>query len=132
MALELEAVVSRFGRLGIVAICSFLANVLLTVLLTEALSLHPRVAFAMVLVCIFTANFWVTRRWVFRDRVTSSNGWAQFVKCFAVSASFRVLEWVAFYLLLDLWRFHYSVTLVGVLCLSFAVKSLIYERYVFR
>ncbi|MDP4610876.1 MAG: GtrA family protein [Opitutales bacterium] len=132
MALELKALVTRFGRLGVVAICSFLANVLLTVVLTEGFSLPPQTAFAIVLVCIFSVNFWVTRRWVFSDRVEGSNAWAQFVKCLAVSASFRVLEWFAFYLLLDLWHFHYVVTLVGVLCLSFALKSLIYERYVFR
>lgn len=132
MALELGPLANRFGRLGIVAIGSFLANVLLTVMLTEALSLSPQVALALVLVCIFTANFCVTRRWVFRDRMAGSNGWAQFVKCLAVSASFRGLEWLAFYLLFDFLNFHYIVTLVGVLCLSFAVKSLIYERYVFR
>lgn len=132
MATGLPGWISRFGRLGVVALCSFLANVLLTFALTEVLSLPPQVALGAVLVFIFGANFWVTQRWVFSDRVMNSSGWAQCVKCLLVSASFRVFEWLAFYLLLDLWRVHYVVTLVGVLCLSFAIKSLIYERYVFR
>jgi putative flippase GtrA len=132
MATGLPRWISRFGRLGVVALCSFLANVLLTFALTEALSLPPQVALGAVLVFIFSANFWVTQRWVFGGRVMNSSGWEQCVKCLLVSASFRVFEWLAFYLLLDLWRFHYVVTLVGVLCLSFALKSLIYERYVFR
>jgi putative flippase GtrA len=123
---------TRFGRLGVVAVGSFLTNVLLTVVLIEWFGVQPVQAFAVVLVLIFFINFWVTRRWVFSDRVNGSNIWKQLVKCLSVSASFRCLEWLAFYLLIDVLRFHYVVTLVAVLCFSFVFKSLIYERFVFR
>ena len=132
MAPEIQLLFSRFGRLGVVAVASFLINVLLTILLTEFLGLPPERSFALVLVLIFTANFIVTRHWVFRDRVAESNAWSQLLKCAAVSASFRVIEWGGFYLLLDTLNLHYALSLVGVLCVSFVTKSLIYERYVFR
>jgi putative flippase GtrA len=132
MAPEIQLLLSRFGRLGVVAVTSFLTNVLLTILLTEFFGLPPERSFALVLVLIFAANFIATRHWVFSDRVAGSNAWSQLLKCAAVSASFRVLEWVAFYVLLDYLDLHYALTLVGVLCLSFVTKSLIYERYVFR
>lgn len=132
MTYNLKLLMTRFGRLGVVAVGSFFTNVLLTVFLTEWFKLQPAQAFAVVLVLIFLINFWVTRYWVFSDRVDGSNIWKQLIRCVSVSASFRCLEWLAFYLLVDLFRFHYVVTLVGVLCFSFVLKSLIYERFVFR
>jgi putative flippase GtrA len=122
----------RFRRLGIVAVISFILNVALTVFLTETIGISPEYSFGIVLGLIFLINFFSTRYWVFKDRVNASNGWSQFVKCIAVSMTFRLLEWVAFYLLLERLHLHYVVAMIGVLCISFMTKALIYDRYVFR
>lgn len=132
MATSLRNFIGRVRRLGLVAIASFLLNVLLTIIFTEVAGVAPQVSFAIVLVLIFSINFFVTRYWVFKDRVNDSNGWAQFIKCIAVSMTFRLLEWSSFYILLEKFALHYVAVLVGVLCISFAIKSLIYDRFVFR
>jgi putative flippase GtrA len=132
MSPTLQKIFGRIRRLGIVATISFALNVLLTVLLTENFGISPQYSFAVVLALIFLLNFFSTRYWVFKDRVNDSNGWSQFIKCIAVSMTFRLLEWIAFYILLGQLAFHYVVVLVGVLCVSFLTKSVIYDRYVFR
>lgn len=132
MSPPMQKLFGRIHRLGVVAIISFALNVLLTVLLTEILNNSPQISFAIALGFIFLLNFFSTRYWVFKDRVNESNGVAQFLKCITVSMSFRFIEWVAFYVLLDKLSFHYIAVLVGVLCISFLTKSLIYDRFVFR
>lgn len=123
---------NRFGRMGIVAGFSFLVNILLTVSLTKFLGAGPEFSFGIVLMLVFTMNFLLTRLWVFGDRASSANAWTQLKKCLVISFSFRFLEWVTFYMLFERLPWHYSVTLVGVLILSFLTKSVIYDRYVFR
>ncbi len=129
---KFRPICERFGRLGIVAVFSFLANTLLTVAFAELGRLSPELAFAIVLVLVFFVNFLLTRFWVFADRVTESNLWNHLVKCLMVSGVFRFLEWATFALLLRVLDVSYLVLLVCVLVVSFAVKALIYDRLVFR
>lgn len=122
----------RTSRLGAVAFISFLLNVALTVLLTETFHLQPQVSFAFILAFIFVLNFFTTRHWVFEDRLDKSNLWAQLFKCMTVSAAFRLMEWASFYWLLEKLHINYVTVLIGVLVVSFAIKSFIYDRFVFR
>jgi len=129
---EIGKFLRRFRRMGFLAAASFLANVGLTALLTEGCALAPELSFAVVLVAIFAANFALTRYWVFGDRAEEGNGGKQLWRCLLVSFSFRVFEWLAFALALEALGLNYIFSLVGILCLSFAIKSVIYDRLVFR
>jgi len=123
--------IQRSIGIGSISIFSFFSILGLTFLGTELIGLQPEVSFAIALALIFCANFWLTRNIVFRSRKTERNAGVQLRKCLLVSISFRLGEYMAFVLCVNLLTLPYPIVSSAVLIISFLGKILVYDRYVF-
>ena len=132
MPFKAHLIPARFIKLGVIAAVSFFGSLCLTFILTEWFGISPRLSFALVLVVVFTCNFMAARHWAFRERLIGSDPRRQLVYCALVSLGFRCLEWIGFAILSKVLVWHYMVSLTIVLVVSFTIKSIIFDRYVFR
>lgn len=120
---------ARLLRFGVQTVVSFGLNVGITVGLHELMGVRESVAFAVALAVVFVVNFLSLRYFVYR--AADGHGGKQ-LTMFAVSTLvFRGGEWVAFYVIHDVFAAPPYPTLIGVLFASFVVKYF-YYGFVFR
>lgn len=108
---------------------SFLTVVSLTALLRESVGLNEKAAFAIPLVLVFFANF-VTMRYLVYDgpRRPIARQFAHY----SVSATiFRGLEYVAYWLSLDLLGVNYLIAVLVIMPTAFLLKFLFYKVAIF-
>lgn len=116
----------RFGSGAVVSLSSTLA---ITYVATEWIMLSEKISFAVALICVFFINFLYLRHFVF----ASALPWRRQMRDFFVaSIGFRLAEYVAYLLLLDVLGIHYLLTVVVVLSISFVVKFIVFDRRVFN
>ena len=118
--------VSRFTQL---AVFSAAINLGLPVLLHEWMGMAQRAAVAVALTTAFGVNFLVARSYVFKAGGVFG---PQLLRFAAVSADFRIAEYVAFLTLHTFFGLYYLFALGAVLVVSFGLKFVFYRTYVFR
>lgn len=116
----------RFAAGGLI---SMPVTIGVTALLHEVFALHESAAAAAGLVAALTANFLFLRYVVFASTATPIL--RQLAMFLASSGVFRGLEYVAFLLLNAALEAQYLLVLAGVLGVSFIIKFLVYENFVF-
>lgn len=125
------SLVRRGIGIGSISVFSFFSILCITFVGTEFVGIDPEFSFAAALAIVFYANFWLTRNLVFRERKNKGNAKTQLRKCFLVSISFRIGEYLAFLALYNFLSLPYTLVSSVVLIASFAGKVFIYDRYVF-
>jgi putative flippase GtrA len=120
----------RFLRFGSGAAVSFGGTLAVTFVATEWLQLRERFSFAVAVIVMFFVNFAYLRYVVFR---ASRRHWLDQMKDFFVaSVGFRVAEYLAFLVLLDVFHLHYLLSVASVLVVSFLIKFQVFDRHTFR
>lgn len=120
----------QFLKWGILSGFSFFLNIGLLFSLHEFLGLSAEIAFALSLLTVFLANFFILRYYIFKSGET--NWKYQFIYFFYASICFRVLEY-SFFLILHSWfGIYYLLTAIIILGLSSISKFLFYRSFVFH
>jgi len=101
-----------------------------TALLHEVGSVHERIAAAVGLVLALTVNFVVLRFFVFKG--TKEPFGRQLVMFLGSSGVFRAVEYCGFLLFSQVLKIQYLIAMLITLGLSFILKFMIYEMWVFR
>jgi putative flippase GtrA len=108
---------------------SFGSNLGLTVGFIEVLLFRETTAFAIALVMVFFFNFLGARYYIFRDSKTS---WRSQLRGFFLSnVFFRCVEYLAFYLLVEMVELKYLYAFFVVLGTSFVLKYLVHRLWIF-
>jgi putative flippase GtrA len=102
-----------------------------TALLHEVGSVSPRIAAAVGLALALLVNFVVLRYFVFKGGSPRPLA-RQLVMFLGSSGVFRALEYVGFLILSSWLKLHYMVAMLATLAVSFVLKFLFYEMWVFR
>ena len=116
----------RFGMGGLLSSGVALTT---TAVLHELGFLSARAAAAVGLAAALIVNFLVLRYFVFRG--TRSSFWRQLFLFLGSSGVFRGLEYLGFLLVSVVLELHYLLALVVVLGVSFLLKFVVYEGWVF-
>jgi putative flippase GtrA len=118
-----------FLRFLVLSGLSFVVNLGLTVGLHELLAVPERWSFVIALVTVFTMNFLLLRHFVYDGQQGSIAG--QLAGYTASAGAFRLLEYLAFLVLLGWLDADYRLVVVGVLAVSAILKFLTY-RFLFE
>ena len=121
------AALLKFGVGGVLSVSIALG---MSALLHEVLGIRETFAAAGGLVSALTVNFFVLRYIVFAGTVVSIP--QQLAGYLGSAGVFRGLEYVGFLLLNTLVQIHYLVALTIVLGVSFLLKFLVYDKWVFK
>jgi len=117
----------NFAALGLV---TFTTNAGLSAALVELLRVPPELAVAISLCVVFCMSFLACRYMIFEK--ASLGGLKRQLTLFALSSlGFRGSEYVLFLLAYSILGFHYFISLVTVLVLSFVAKFVFYNQYIF-
>ena len=129
MTLTLEKLL-RLLRFGSGAALSFGSIMVITFVAREWANLSEQLAFAISLILVFFINF-ATLRWIiFRStRVPVKKQMRGFL---LATVGFRVIEYLAFLVLLSVLNLNYLVVVALVLVVSFAAKFEYFNRKIFR
>jgi putative flippase GtrA len=120
----------RLLRFGSGAALSFGGTLAVTFVSKEWLALQEEFSFAIAVVVMFFVNFFYLRYVVF---LSTHMSWLSQMRDFLVaSIGFRVVEYLAFLLLLNVFHLHYMLSVVCVLAVSFLVKFQLFDRHVFK
>ena len=109
---------------------SFTVNFLLCILFVEVLAFREDLAFASSVVIVFFINFLAVRYYIFDDSTTSIG--TQFLGFLGGTIGFRVLEYFAFYWLVNRMQLNYQMVFVVVTGVSMVSKQIIYRVSVFK
>jgi putative flippase GtrA len=120
---------TKFLRFLLLSGLSFLVNLGLTVGLHELLGVPERWSFAIALVTVFAMNFLLLRHCIYDGRQGSIQ--TQLAGYTASAGAFRLLEYLAFLLLLGWLDADYRLVVVSVLAVSAILKFLTY-RFLFE
>ena len=123
---ETAAKVLRFAAGGVI---SSGVTIGITALLHEQFELDESIAAAGGLATALVINFLVLRHLVFGSRSAPVAG--QFTRFLASSGIFRGIEYIGFLIVNKVLGIQYLLGLVIVLGLSFILKFIVYERFVF-
>lgn len=118
----------KFLRFVTGAGVSFGSTLAITYAATEWLRFDERLSFAVSLACVFFINFLYLRHFVFGSQLPWRRQLRDF---FLTSIGFRLAEYLAFLVLLDLLDVHYLFSVVLVLSVSFLFKFVVFDRKVF-
>jgi len=108
---------------------SFALTLGITAGLHEWFGVSPEISFAVALLVVFLTNFAGMRWWVFRG--TQRPVVSQFMGFSLSSLSFRGLEYCGYLLLYRLAGIPYLAAAVATIGISFAVKYVVYDSWLF-
>lgn len=117
-------------RFGLLSAMSFVLNLGVTVVMTEAAGLPSFVSVALAMVTTTAANFLVLRFFVFPD--AEQRWFKQFVGFATSIAGFRLAEYLAFIALHAGLGWHYLPVYASILVVSLVGKFLLLRNTVFR
>ncbi|MFQ5416991.1 MAG: GtrA family protein [Myxococcota bacterium] len=117
------------GRFLLLGGLSFSLNLGITAALHEIFGVSPEVSFAVALVAVFCVNFAIMRCWVFRG--TSRPIRSQLAGFGVSSLFFRGLEYAGYFALFRYARFPYLVAALTVIGISFTLKYVVYNFWLF-
>lgn len=115
-------------RFGSGAALSFTSTLAITYAAVEWLGLDEKLSFAISLVGVFFINFWYLRLFVFQSELP----WIRQLRDFFVaSIGFRIAEYLAFLVLLDIFEIQYLLCVISVLVVSFVAKFFVFNFRIF-
>jgi putative flippase GtrA len=127
--LETRRIRSEAARYIGIGLIAYALGLGLAALFRERLEFSAELSIALTLVTLLVANFWLSRRLVFR---AEGNTVRQFVAFVATSLGMRMGEYVLFYMLLKLLHLHYLIAFTIALMMSNGLKFCLYRSLVFR
>jgi putative flippase GtrA len=120
----------RLLRFGSGAVVSFTGTLAVTFVTTEWLGVREEFSFAIAVVVMFFVNFLYLRYVVFLSAHTT---WLSQMRDFLIaSIGFRLAEYLAFLILLNVFHVYYLLSVVCVLGISFLVKFQLFDKHVFK
>lgn len=120
-----------FRRYVLISVIGFSTNFGLTIFLHEVLGVKPEGAYATALVAVFFLNFAMLRYWVYAHTRGETGVSQQFILMAVSSASFRLLEYGAFFLLHVWFDIYYIISILAVMSVSAFSKFFFYHSVVF-